>query len=161
MPSKASSSARPQPILAASPIARVLFFYAVALCVFPSRPTQASPRAAESAPREETACLAIQGNGDLFASLLGQAVALLERGVRPLVTSGGSSGSVVAVLLQSLLANSSVAASQARGADGRRLTLAQKAAVVRTSRASSPSPMRRGARSRSGWHGRRMPISSR
>jgi hypothetical protein len=97
----------------------------------------ATPGVAMAEPGGDTACLALQGNGDHFSSLLGAAVALLERGVHPALSFGGSSSSVVAPLVQAVLANVSVRNSVVVGLDGRALGVPQKAALV----LASISPM--------------------
>lgn len=53
-------------------------------------------------------CISFQGNGDSFGALLGPAVAALERGLEPRLVFGGSSASVVAPLVRTVLDNESV-----------------------------------------------------
>ncbi|MDQ3234777.1 MAG: hypothetical protein M3Q07_23470 [Pseudobdellovibrionaceae bacterium] len=77
-----------------------------------------------------TACLSVQGNGSNFPTLIGSAVALLERGVIPVVTMGGSSASLVAPTIQAVLHNTSIRAARVLTESGRELTLSEKAAVV-------------------------------
>ena len=53
-------------------------------------------------------CVSIEGNGENFSSHIGGFIAMLEQDLNPKVVSGGSSGSVIAVLVRALLSNSSL-----------------------------------------------------
>lgn len=60
-------------------------------------------------PPPQTACLSLQGNGYLFTSLVGSAIALLENNIEPKVVSGNSAGAIVAPMIRAVLTNPSVA----------------------------------------------------
>lgn len=77
-----------------------------------------------------TACLSIQGNGQLFAAHLGEITALLERNILPVVVGGGSSASLTASVVRALLLNPSISSATVNGEDGKPLSPAQKAALV-------------------------------
>ncbi len=85
----------------------------------------------------QTACVSMQGNGERYPALIAQVLALLERNVEPKVIFGGSSASGAAALLRGILENSSVKNAVVI-ADGRELSLAEKAARIV---ATTPGPI--------------------
>jgi hypothetical protein len=83
----------------------------------------------ESVGTPKTACVGLQGNGIRFASHVGTYLALLENDILPVVSLGGSSGSIVAASVMSLLENTSydgVAVSQQE----KTLSKTQKAGLI-------------------------------
>jgi hypothetical protein len=75
------------------------------------------------------ACVGLQGNGVRFASHIGTLTALLESDVEPVVTMGGSSGSIVGSTTMALLQNTTYD-SVVVERNGKALTRAQKAALL-------------------------------
>lgn len=78
---------------------------------------------------EHKACVGTQGNGVRFPSHIGTFTALLESNITPVVTMGGSSGSIIGSVVMGLLENTSYNDHTVR-AGGRTLTRAQKAALI-------------------------------
>jgi hypothetical protein len=76
-----------------------------------------------------TACVGLQGNGLRFPSHVGVYTALLENNIEPVVSLGGSSGSIVGSVVMSMLENSSIESARVQF-QGRHLSRAQKTAVI-------------------------------
>lgn len=66
-----------------------------------------------STSNKKTACLSFQGNGVYFSSHVGALIALLENNYEPVLSTGGSSGAILASVSRALVENPSL-----RGADG-------------------------------------------
>jgi|GEM_PF-6712768 len=75
------------------------------------------------------ACVGLQGNGLRFTSHIGTYVALLESDVEPVVSIGGSSGSLVGAAVMGLLSNPTYAQTDVVF-QNKALSKAQKAALV-------------------------------
>ncbi|MCA2959491.1 MAG: hypothetical protein IOD12_04510 [Silvanigrellales bacterium] len=88
-----------------------------------------SGAAATSQAGERKACVGIQGNGVRFPSHLGTFAALLESDITPVVTMGGSSGSIIGSIAMGLLQNTSYD-DEAISVDGKTLSRTQKAGLV-------------------------------
>lgn len=84
---------------------------------------------AASTGASPTACVGLQGNGLRFPSHLGVYTALLENNIEPVVSLGGSSGSIVGSVVMSMLENGSIESAQVQF-QGRNLSRAQKTAVI-------------------------------
>ncbi|MEY3902548.1 MAG: hypothetical protein RL189_1854 [Pseudomonadota bacterium] len=76
-----------------------------------------------------SACVGLQGNGLRFASHVGTYTALLENNIKPVVSLGGSSGSIVGSVVMGLMQNQSVKRSSVTF-QGRNLSEAQRASLV-------------------------------
>lgn len=84
---------------------------------------------AASSNSSATACVGLQGNGLRFPSHVGVYTALLENNIEPVVSLGGSSGSIVGSVVMSMLENSSIESAQVQF-QGRNLSRAQKTSVI-------------------------------
>ncbi len=62
--------------------------------------------------QEKNICVSMEGNGENFSSHFGGFIALMERGLNPLVVAGGSSGAPVAAIVRMLMANPSITSPQ-------------------------------------------------
>ncbi|NBW82074.1 hypothetical protein EBR21_10015, partial [bacterium] len=76
-----------------------------------------------------TACVGLQGNGLRFPSHVGVYTALLESNIEPVVSLGGSSGSIVGSVVMAMLENNSIQNAQIEF-QGKNLSRAQKTAVI-------------------------------
>ncbi|MEN9810804.1 MAG: hypothetical protein RLZZ488_2371 [Pseudomonadota bacterium] len=76
-----------------------------------------------------SACVGLQGNGLRFASHVGTYTALLENNIKPVVSLGGSSGSIVGSVVMGLMQNQSVKRTPVTF-QGRNLSEAQRASLV-------------------------------
>lgn len=65
-----------------------------------------------TADQERNICVSMEGNGENFSSHFGGFIALMERGLNPVVVAGGSSGAPVAAIIRMLLTNPSITSPQ-------------------------------------------------
>ena len=93
---------------------------------------QLSSEMITSPPAKHSACVSLQGNGAKWPALLGEVAALMERDIDPVLIQGGSSGSLAAVVLRSILTNKSVQQTPVRDESGGYLSDAQKASMITT-----------------------------
>jgi hypothetical protein len=95
----------------------------------PKKQSQVQTESSALESKPFTACVGLQGNGLRFPSHVGVYTALLENNIEPVVSLGGSSGSIVGSVVMSMLENHSIESAQVQF-QNRKLTHAQKTAVI-------------------------------
>jgi len=107
----------------------VLSLSAAALFASSCVKSQSSGTTNASQSRSILACVGLQGNGLRFASHVGTYTALLENNITPVVSLGGSSGSIVGSVVMGLMQNKSVKRTPITF-QGTNLSEAQRASLV-------------------------------